>query len=78
MDNDSDLEQFVRKLNRERRVKLLNLLTKILGGEFNSSSEPIDSTFSAQQIPRATYESPLERSTNNYGYTTSLEIGEHA
>jgi hypothetical protein len=55
-----------------RKQKLLALIERIEKGEFDSSPVILDKLFN-QNAPRMQYVSPLDRGTQNYGYT---DIGE--
>jgi len=56
-----------------RKEQLLALIERIESGEFDSSPTVLDKLFN-QDAPRMQYISPLERQTQNYGYTDLAEM----
>lgn len=63
-----------RKQTAVRRAKLLDLLNKINSGEVSSEMVPLDKLYSLYSKNRKEYQSPLDRSTYNYGYMTDSEV----
>lgn len=62
---------------KKRKQKLLELLVQIIKGKF-PKHEVIDlnKLYVSPGVPaRQQYQSPVERTTYNYGYMTSGEIG---
>jgi len=57
-----------------RRMILKKLVNQIEAGEFNTLVPDIENMYPMHKSTRQEYQSPLDRSTHNYGYTTIGDV----
>lgn len=63
-------------MDRELRRKFLaELVKQIVSGDFDSYSPPLDKLMQMHTSVRQEYQAPFDRSTNNYGYMNTWEMG---